>query len=112
MKLGDRAVFYHSNAKPPAAVGIVEIVKESYPDHFAWKKNHKYQDLKASPEKPIWSMVDVKLLQIFPEELSLEQLRGVKALEGLELLRRGSRLSVHPVSVAHFRVFERLTKQK
>ncbi len=105
MKLGDRAIFYHSNAKPPAAVGIVEIVKESYPDHFAWKK-------RASAAKPILSMVDVKLLQIFPEELSLEQLRGVKALEGLELLRRGSRLSVHPVSVAHFRVFERLTKQK
>ena len=78
----------------------------------AWKEGHKYQDLKASPEKPIWSMVDVKLIQIFPQEISLEQLRGVKALEGLELLRRGSRLSVHPVSAAHFKVFERLAKQK
>ena len=105
-------IFYHSNAKPPAAVGIVEVVKESYPDHFAWKEGHKYQDLKASPEKPIWSMVDVKLIQIFPQEISLEQLRGVKALDGLELLRRGSRLSVHPVSATHFKVFERLAKQK
>ena len=112
MKKGDRAIFYHSNAKPPAAVGIVEVVKEFYPDHFAWKEGHKYQDIKASPEKPIWSMVDVKLIQIFPQEISLEQLRGVKALEGLELLRRGSRLSVHPVSAAHFKVFERLAKQK
>ena len=68
--------------------------------------------LKASPEKPIWSMVDVKLIQIFSQEISLEQLRGVKALEGLELLRRGSRLSVHPVTAAHFKVFERLAKQK
>ncbi len=112
MKKGDRAIFYHSNAKPPAAVGIVEVVKESYPDHFAWKEGHKYQDIKSSPEKPIWAMVDVKLVQIFPKEISLEQLRGVKALEGLELLRRGSRLSVHPVSAAHFKVFERLAKQK
>ncbi len=112
MKQGDRAIFYHSNAKPPAAVGIDEVVKEAYPDHFAWKEGHKYQDTKASPEKPIWSMVDVKLVQIFPQETSLEQLRGVKALEGLELLRRGSRLSVHPVSAAHFKVFERLAKQK
>ena len=79
MKKGDRAIFYHSNAKPPAAVGIVEVVKESYPDHFAWKEGHKYQDIKASPEKPIWAMVDVKLVQIFPKEISLEQLRGVKA---------------------------------
>ncbi|SVD54862.1 uncharacterized protein METZ01_LOCUS407716 [marine metagenome] len=112
MKEGDRAIFYHSNAKPPAAVGIVEVVKEAYPDHFAWKEGHKYQDAKASPEKPIWSMVDVKLVQIFSQEISLEQLRGVKALEGLELLRRGSRLSVHPVTATHFKVFERLAKQK
>ncbi len=112
MKEGDRAIFYHSNAKPPAAVGIVEVIKEAYPDHFAWKEGHKYQDAKASPEKPIWSMVDVKLVQIFSQEISLEQLRSVKALEGLELLRRGSRLSVHPVTAAHFKVFERLAKQK
>ena len=112
MKKGDRAIFYPSNAKPPAAVGIVEVIKEAYPDHFGWKEGHKYQDAKASPEKPIWSMVDVKLIQIFSQEISLEQLRGVKALEGLELLRRGSRLSVHPVTAAHFKVFERLAKQK
>ena len=112
MKKGDRAIFYHSNAKPPAAVGIVEVIKEAYPDHFGWKEGHKYQDAKASPEKPIWCMVDVKLVQIFCQEISLEQLRGVKALEGLELLRRGSRLSVHPVTAAHFKVFERLAKQK
>ncbi len=112
MKEGDRAIWYHSNAKPAAAVGIVEVVKEAYPEHFAWKEGHKYQDSKASPEKPIWSMVDVKLVQIFSQEISLEQLRGVKALEGLELLRRGSRLSVHPVTAAHFKVFERLAKQK
>ncbi|MGI9454460.1 MAG: EVE domain-containing protein [Pirellulales bacterium] len=112
MKKGDRAIFYHSNAKPPAAVGIVEVIKEAYPDHFGWKEGHKYQDAKASPEKPIWCMVDVKLVQIFSQEISLEQLRGVKALEGLELLRRGSRLSVHPVTAAHFKVFERLAKQK
>ena len=112
IKKGDRAVFYHSNAKPPAAVGIVEVIKEAYPDHFGWKEGHKYQDAKASPEKPIWSMVDVKLIQIFSQEISLEQLRGVKALEGLELLRRGSRLSVHHVTAAHFKVFERLAKQK
>ena len=112
MNKGDRAILYHSNAIPPAAVGIVEVVKEAYPDHFAWKEGHKYQDLKASPEKPIWSMVDVKLIQIFPQEISLEQLRRLKALEGLELLRRGSRLSVHPDSAAHFKEFERLAKQK
>jgi predicted RNA-binding protein with PUA-like domain len=54
----------------------------------------------------------VKLVEIFPRELPLEELRGTKALDGLELLRRGSRLSVHPVSTAHFKVFQRLAARK
>jgi len=112
MNKGDRAIFYHSNATPPAAVGIVEVVKEAYPDHFAWEEGHRYHDPKASPKNPIWSMVDVKLVEIFPRELPLEELRSTKALDGLELLRRGSRLSVHPVSAAHFKVFQRLAARK
>ena len=57
-------------------------------------------------------MVDVKLVEIFPRELPLEELRSTKALDGLELLRRGSRLSVHPVSATHFKVFQRLATRK
>ena len=90
----------------------IRRLHEAYPDHFAWEEGHRYQDPKASPEKPIWSMVDVKLVEIFPRELPLDELRGTQALDGLELLRRGSRLSVHPVSAAHFKVFQRLAARK
>ncbi|MFN9956055.1 MAG: EVE domain-containing protein [bacterium] len=108
MKQGDRAFFYHSSCDPPAVVGTVEIVREAYPDPTAWDPDDDHFDPKASPENPVWSMVDVQHVEIFPRPVPLDELRGVKALAGLELLKRGSRLSVHPVTAAEFRTIERL----
>jgi predicted RNA-binding protein with PUA-like domain len=112
MKKGDCALFYHSNADPPGVAGVVEVVREAYPDPTAWDKKSDYHDPRASPENPVWSMVDVKLVQIFPREVPLDELRSVKALAGMELLRRGSRLSVTPVTAAEFRMIERLAAQR
>lgn len=112
MKRGDLAIYYHSNAQPPAAVGIARIVREAYPDPTAWDPKSDYHDPKASPDNPLWSMVDVQLVEIFPREIPLEELRGVKALAGMELLRRGSRLSVTPVTLAEFRTIEKLAHAK
>ena len=112
MKRGDRALFYHSNATPSAVAGIVEVVREAYPDPTAWDPHSDYHDPKASSQNPIWSMVDVRLVEIFPRELPLEELRAVKALTGMELLRRGSRLSVQPVTPAQFRTITALAGRK
>jgi predicted RNA-binding protein with PUA-like domain len=110
MKKGDLAIFYHSNASPPAAVGVAKVVREAYPDDTAWDPKSHYHDPKASPDNPLWSMVDMQLVEIFPRAISLEELRSVKALAGMELLRRGSRLSVTPVTAAEFRTIERLAQ--
>lgn len=112
MQKGDLAIFYHSNAEPPAAVGVAKVVREAYPDDSAFEPKSAYHDPKAAPENPIWSMVDVRLVEIFPRPIPLEELRGVKALAGMELLRRGSRLSVTPVTPTEFRVIERLARAK
>jgi predicted RNA-binding protein with PUA-like domain len=108
MQVGDLALYYHSNATPSAVAGVVEIVRTAYPDPTAWDPKSDYHDPKASPENPVWSMVDVKLVEIFPREVPLDELRTAKALEGMELLRRGSRLSVQPVTAAQFRAIEKL----
>jgi len=108
MQLGDKALFYHSNAKPPAVVGAVEIVRAAYPDPTAWDPASDYHDPRASPDNPVWSRVDVRLLEIFPRAVPLDELRGVRTLAGMELLRRGSRLSVQPVTAAEFRTIEKL----
>ena len=112
MKKGDLALFYHSNAEPSAVAGIAEVVREAYPDASAWDPRSEYHDPKASAENPVWSMVDVKLIEIFPRELPLDELRGVKSLAGMELLRRGSRLSVHPVTPAEFRTIQSLASKR
>jgi len=108
MKKGDLALFYHSNAEP----SVVEVVREAYPDASAWDPRSAYHDPKASPENPVWSMVDVKLIEIFSREVPLDELRGVKSLAGMELLRRGSRLSVHPVTPAEFRTIQSLASKR
>ena len=103
MRLGDRVLFYHSNADPPAVVGTATVVRTAYPDPTAWKAGDHHFDPKASPDNPIWDMVDIRLEQIFAEPLGLDVLRGVPALAKMELLRKGSRLSVQPVTALEFK---------
>ena len=102
MKIGDEVLFYHSNAKPPGVVGIAKIHKESYPDFTAFDAKDPHYDPKSKQESPTWYMVDVKFVKQFKEIISLPQLREMKSLEGMELLRKGSRLSVQPVEKKHF----------
>lgn len=102
MKKGDRVLVYHSNAKPPAVVGTAVIVKESYPDHTAWDPQDKHFDPKSSADNPRWFMVDIKLEQQFDSPISLDDLRTMKVLKEMELLRKGSRLSVQPVRKKEF----------
>ncbi len=108
MKRGDQAFFYHSNADPPAIVGLVEIVKASYPDHYAFDSNSRYYDSKSTPEASMWFMVDVKFVRKFTADLSLSLLRDVPELRDMELLRKGSRLSVQPVRAHEWKAILRL----
>lgn len=108
MRRGDRCLFYHSNADPPGVAGVVEVVREAYPDPTAWDARSPYHDPRATPDNPVWSMVDVRLVEAFSREIPLDELRTIPALAGMELLRRGSRLSVQPVTAAEFRAIHRL----
>lgn len=102
MKLGDLVLVYHSNADPPGVAGTATIVRESYPDHTSWDSNDKHYDEKSSPENPRWFMVDIRLRREFSEVIPLGDLREIKSLAEMELLRKGSRLSVQPVRKKEF----------
>lgn len=97
MKVGDLGFFYHSNTDPPAIVGIIQVVKAAYPDSFAFDSRSRYFDPRSVPDSPRWFLVDVRLVKKFSQALPLEQLRAIKGLKKMELLRKGSRLSVQPV---------------
>lgn len=101
MKKGDLGFFYHSG-KNPEIIGVVEIVREAYPDHFAWDMFNRHFDPKSTPEKPLWFMVDVKLAEEFAEPLPRKMLAQEPVLADMELMRKGSRLSVQPVGKEHF----------
>ena len=98
MRRGDLAFFYHSSCEQPGIAGVVEIVREGYPDPTAFDPQDKHYDPKSSPDKPRWYQVDVKLKRKLKRVITLDALRGQRALEGMHLLRRGNRLSITPLS--------------
>lgn len=97
MKVGDQAFFYHSNCKEPGIAGIVEIVREAYPDFTAQDPESPYYDPKSTIENPRWCMVDVRFVRKFDRIVPLTLLKSCLELHGLPLLRRGNRLSIMPV---------------
>jgi predicted RNA-binding protein with PUA-like domain len=105
MKRGDEAFLYHSSTDVPGIAGIVEIVKEGYPDPTAFERGHHHYDPDSDPAKPRWFMVDVRLKRKFSRSVTLEELRthAKKQLKEMVLLRRGNRLSITPVSEAEWR---------
>ena len=88
MKLGDRAFFYHS-VEEKRIVGVVEVVREAYPDP-------------TDPEGK-WVVVDFKALSPLKTPITLAQIKGDPRLEHLPLVRQ-SRLSVCPVDDAAWRL--------
>ena len=105
MKKGDLAFLYHSSCPEPGVAGIVEIVRAGYPDPSAWNPRGQYYDAKSPENKPLWYTVDVKLVRRMKRLIPLASLREHASgkLDGLLLLRKGNRLSVTPVDVAHWK---------
>jgi predicted RNA-binding protein with PUA-like domain len=89
MKKGDRALFYHSGADK-AAVGIVEIVREHYPDPT------------AKPGEP-WVAVDVKAVEPLPKPVILDAIKAEPNLKAMVLVTN-TRLSVQPVTDAEWKI--------
>lgn len=112
MTVGDRVLFYHSNAEPSGVAGIAKIASKAYADHTAFDKKNKHFDPKSDPDNPAWLMVDVKFVSRFAEVIPLAELKTYGELEGMELLRRGSRLSVQPVDKSHFDFIVKLSKSR
>ena len=108
MKKGDLVLFYHSNADPTAVMGVARVVREAYPDPTAFDRKDSHYDAKSKPEAPTWMMVDLQAVERFTQPVALGALRGVKGLEKMALLQKGSRLSVQPVTAREFEIVRKL----
>ena len=108
VKQGDRVFFYHSRVKPMAIVGTAEIVREGSVDPEQFDPKAKYFDPKSDPDNPRWYGVHLEYRSVFKNPITLQELKGVSGLEEMVLLRKGSRLSIQPVSWAQWKVISRL----
>lgn len=109
MKIGDLAFFYHSNCRDPGIAGLVQIVKEAYPDHTQFDSENPHFDAKSTPEEPRWDMVDVKFVRRLRRFISLSEIRKYYLehtsnngpLMNVGVITR-KRLSVQPVTKTEF----------
>lgn len=112
MNIGDLALFYHSNAKPPGIAGIARVCSEPYPDPTQFQPNSEYFDPKASPEKPRWFLVDFKHVATFKNLIHLETLKNDSSLSGMIVCQKGTRLSITPVAQKYFNRVLKLASTK
>lgn len=98
MKIGDQALFYHSNCKIPGISGLMTISKAGYADPTQFNPEHKYYEPKSTLDNPRWTGVDVAFVEKWPELLALSTLRTIPELSDLALLKTGNRLSLMPVT--------------
>ena len=110
MKVGDQVLFYHSNAQPPCVPGIAEVVKTAYPDATQFDPHDVHYDPASPADQPRWDVVDIRFVRKFAAPLSLDLLREQVRLKGMELLRKGSRLSVQPVKPSEWDEILRLAR--
>ena len=102
MKKDDLIFFYHSNCDEPGIVGIMNVHREGYPDPTALDAKDKHFDPKSERENPRWFLVNVKFVRKLKRTITLSELKERPDLDGFALVRRGNRLSVLPVSEAHW----------
>ena len=114
MKKGDLVLFYHSNCPEPGVAGIAEVVREAYPDDTAFDPRDKHFDPKSDPRNPRWYMVDIRFKRKLARVIELSELKqhAGDSLSDFQLLRRGNRLSVMPVSAQQWAFIVSLEKRK
>jgi predicted RNA-binding protein with PUA-like domain len=98
MQIDDQAFFYHSNTQPPGIVGRMQVVATQVVDPTQFLVDSPYYDAKATHENPRWWTVKLKFLEVFPQMVTLDQLKQAFADTELAVVRRGNRLSVMPVA--------------
>lgn len=110
MQVGDGVLFYHSSCAVPGIVGTAAVASEAYPDPTQFDQGSDYFDPRSTREEPRWSLVDVAFERKFKRTIPLDEIRQHADALGEEfaLIRRGSRLSVLPVTPMQWKLLQSL----
>ncbi len=107
MRPGDGVLFWHSGCEPPGIAGLAEVASAPYPDPTQFDPASPYFDAAATPESPRWILVDVRAIRR-TAFLAPSALREHPQLAGMQVLRRGNRLSITPVTAEEWAFVGRL----
>ena len=111
MQVGDGVLFYHSSTAIPGIAGLAEVASAAYPDPTQFQKKSDYYDPASRLEEPRWWLVDVAFKRKLSRLIPLDELRATAdRLDDMVLLRKGSRLSVQPVTAAQWKTILSLEK--
>jgi predicted RNA-binding protein with PUA-like domain len=112
MSPGDLAIFYHSNADPSGAAGIMEISSKAKPDETQFDKKSKYYDSKATKDNPRWMLREVQFKEVLPRLVPISEMREIKVCKDMLILQKGSRLSITPLKKTEFEAVVKAAKKK
>ena len=102
MKIGDQILFYHSNANPSGVAGVGFVSGVPVQDPTATDPKSEFYDPKTKHTKNVWVSVPITFETKFKHFVTLEEIKMNTSLDGILVASKGSRLSVQPVSKAHF----------
>ncbi|GKT18530.1 EVE domain-containing protein [Acidovorax sp. SUPP2522] len=102
MQVGDGVLFYHSSCPEPGIAGLARVASATRPDPTQFDPESPYHDPKSRPDQPRWLLLDVQAVRK-TRLLPLAELRARPELAGLQVLQKGSRLSITPVDAADWK---------
>ena len=112
MKVGDKALFYHSSTKEIGVVGEMEVIKTATPDQTQFDTKSKYYDPKSTKENPRWLGPTVRFVSKLPKIVTLEQIKLNPSFSDLPLIKKGNRLSVMKITEEHYKMILKLSREK
>ena len=102
MQIGDGVFIYHSRVPVPGIVGTAEVVSIAHPDPTQFDPQSKYYDPASRLDQPRWDLVDVAYRQTFAHNIALDSLRAMPEFSGSQLIRKGNRLSILPITAGQW----------
>jgi len=110
MKKGDLVFFYHSMSDPTGIHGLAKVASTPHPDETAFDKDDEHYDYKSKEDDPTWICVDLAFVKKYKTPLSLADIKKDSKLGDMQLIKKGDRLSVQPVSEKSFKRLQSLLK--
>ena len=103
MHPGDDVLFYHSSCAAPGVYGTAKVCAAAAADATQFDPASKYYDAQSAVAQPRWQCVQIEFVKKLAVPVLLSEIRQMPELAGMQILRRGNRLSITPVAAAEWR---------